>query len=192
MVRGMAETGPPPDDLGAAAAELRAEWRTDEDEYARAAMAQWAHSRGLVDIAQELMHRGDTVSVTAGRSTFVGTVADVGVDYLQLSTGAARVDVPVATLTPGSHHDVRLGSPVVLQVVERALAGGHRSSGPPGTFRACLLEHEEQGAELEVGSMLHDELRGVPTVARDHLALADPEGRDSYVPLAWVSWVRRR
>ncbi len=179
-------------ELGDAGGAVREEWRAEEEEYARAAAAQWAHGRGLVDIARELMHRGDTVAVTTGAVTFTGVVAHVGLDVLRLATAAGSVDVRLAALTAGSgaRRHTRLTAPVVLRITDRARAGGRRGGAGTETFRARLLEHEADAIEVRLGSLLlQEELRGVVTVGRDQLCVSDRDGRQTYVPLAWVSWV---
>jgi hypothetical protein len=181
-------------ELGAATGSMREAWRTEEEEWSRAAAAQWAHGRSLVDVARELMHRGDTVSVTAGGAVFTGAVTDVGVDVMRVHTAAGAVDVQLAAVTTGSgeQRHIRLPAPVVLRVVERARSGG-RSSGGGGTFRARLLEHEADGIELAVGSaLLGDDLYGTVTVGRDQVRVCDRDGGETYLPIAWISWVRRR
>jgi hypothetical protein len=179
-------------DLGATAGRLRDEWRTEEEEWSRAAAAQWRHGRRLVDIARELMHRGDTVSVTTGRSAFTGQVTHVGTDVLRLLTAGRPVDVHLAALTvggDGSRH-VRLPAPVVLRVVARARSGGRRAGAGGDSFRACLLEHEAEATEVVVGSvLLEDEMRGTLTVGRDQLQICGRDGGELYAPLAWISWV---
>jgi hypothetical protein len=37
--------------------------------------------------------------------------------------------------------------------------------------------------------LLQEDLRGTLTVGRDQLCVADVERRETYLPLAWVSWV---
>src|SRR5574341_358524 len=88
--------------LGGTAGRMRDDWRTDEEEWTRAAAAQWTHGRRLLDIARELMHRGDQVAVKAAGSTFTGEVVHVGADYLRLRTAGAPVDVHLAAVTSGS------------------------------------------------------------------------------------------
>lgn len=179
-------------DLGDAAGAMREAWRTEEEEYARAAAAQWAHGRQLVDIAHEVMHRGDTVAVTTGLVTFTGTVSHVGIDLLRLHTPSGVVDVNLAAVTTGSgeRRQTRLLAPIVLRVVARARAGGRRAGGGTDTFRARLLEYEAEGAGVRLGSqLLQEELRGTLTLGRDQLCVADVDQRETYLPLAWVSWV---
>jgi hypothetical protein len=182
----------PGPDLGDAGGALREQWRAEEEEYGRAAAAQWAHGRRLVDIARELMHRGDTVAVSTGEATFTGQVTQVGADLVQLGTPAGRVDLHLAALTTGAGDSrrARLLAPVVVRVVERARAGGRRSGATSETFRARLLEYEAEAAEVVVGSvLLSEQLRGALTVGRDQLRVCDPAGRETYLPIAWVSWV---
>ena len=184
--------GPDALDLGATAGRLRDEWRAEEEEWSRAAAAQWMHGRRLVDIARELMHRGDTVSVTTGRSAFTGQVTHVGTDVLRLRTAGRPVDVHLAALTAGGDggRHVRLPAPVVLRVVERARSGGRRAGAGAESFRACLLGHEAEAAEVVVGSMLlEDEMRGRLTVGRDQVKVCGRDGGETYLPLAWVAWV---
>jgi hypothetical protein len=181
-------------DLSTTAGSMREEWRADEEEWSRAAAAHWAHGRSLVDIARELMHRGDTVAVTAGETTFTGEVTDVGLDVLRLRTATGTVDLQLAAVTTGSggRRATRLPAPVVLRVVTRARSGGRRASGHATTFRARLLEHEADAIEVTLGSVLLDgELSGLVTVGRDQVHVCD-RGGETYVPLAWISWVTRR
>jgi hypothetical protein len=182
-------------DLGAAAGSMREAWRAEEEEWSRAAAAQWAHGRSLVDIARELMHRGDTVAVTAGGTTFTGQVTDVGLDVLRLRTAAAPVDVQLATITTGSgeRRSTRLAAPVLLRLVARARSGGRVSGGGPETFRARLLEHEADAAEVVIGStLLGEELCGTLTVGRDQVRVCDRDGGETYLPIAWLAWAMRR
>ena len=179
-------------DLGEAAGAMREAWRTEEEEYARAAAARWAHGRRLIDIASEVMHRGDTVAVTIGLVTFTGMVSHVGFDVMRLRTPAGVVDVNLAAVSTGSgdNRHTRLPAPIVLRVVARARAGGRRAGGGTDTFRARLLESEAEGACVRLGSLLlQEELRGTLTIGRDQLCVTDTERRETYLPLAWVSWV---
>jgi hypothetical protein len=182
------ELGP---DLGAAAGRMRDEWRADEEEWTRAAASQWTHGRRLLDIAQELMHRGDTVALKAASTTFTGAVIHVGVDYLRMQTAGGSVDVHLAAVTTGAAgRHIRLTAPVLIRVLERVRAGGRSAGAGPDSFRACLLEHETEAIEVVVGSaLLDDEARGTVTVGRDHLCLRDHDGGEAYLPLAWTSWV---
>jgi hypothetical protein len=179
-------------DLGEAAGAMREAWRAEEEEYARAAATQWAHGRRLIDIAYEMMHRGDTVAVTTGLVTFTGTVSHVGFDLLRVRVPSGVVDVNLATVTTGSgdSRQTRLPAPIILRVVARARAGGRRAGGGTETFRARLLEYEAEGVGVRLGSLLlQEELRGALTVGRDQVCIAGVGRHETYLPLAWVSWV---
>jgi len=80
-------------DLEAAAGAAREDRRAEEDQYAHAAARQWARHRDLLDITRELQHRGDTVAMQVGDSSFRGVIDAVGADYVQLRTPAGRVDI---------------------------------------------------------------------------------------------------
>ena len=58
----------------------REERRAEEEEYTQAAARQWARRRSLLDVARELQHRGDTVSLEVGELVFVGVIDAVGRD----------------------------------------------------------------------------------------------------------------
>ncbi|MGH9050193.1 MAG: hypothetical protein ACRDY4_10720 [Acidimicrobiia bacterium] len=182
-------------DLGAAAGSMREAWRAEEEEWSRAAAAQWTHGRSLVDVARDLMHRGDTVAVTAAGATFTGEVTDVGFDVLRLRTASDVVDVQLALLTRGGgeRRHARVAAPVVLRVIARARSGGRSAGGGPETFRARLLEHEAGAVEVSIGStLLGEDLRGTLTVGRDQVRVCDRDGGETYVPIAWVSWAASR
>jgi hypothetical protein len=169
--------------LEAAAGAAREERRAEEEEYAREAARQWARHRDLLDVARELQHRGDTVAIDVGETSFRGVVAAVGRDYVQLATLAGRVDVPVVTAAGTL--------PVVLRVVERAHRGGRRGEPGAQTFRARLLEYDTDEVDALVGSaLLRDDLRGRLTVGRDHVVVRGRSGDETYLPLAWIAWVR--
>jgi hypothetical protein len=170
-------------ELESAAGAAREERRVEEEEYARAAARQWARHRDLLDVARELQHRGDTVAIDVGEMSFRGVVAVVGRDYLQLATPAGRVDVPVLT---GSG-----ALPLVVRVVERARRGGRRAKPGAQTFRARLLEYDADEVDMLIGSvLLRDDLRGRLTVGRDHVVVRGRDGDETYLPLAWIAWVR--
>ncbi|MFN8037535.1 MAG: hypothetical protein U0V73_16570 [Acidimicrobiia bacterium] len=179
-------------DLAAAGAAMRAEWREDEELYAAEALAQWQHGRRLADVFTELMHRGDTVAITLAHWTFTGVVVGTGDDLVTLRTGAGRVDVHTAlpARVAGDRHAL-VPAPVVVRVVERATAGGIRQPERL-TFRARLHELVTDRAPLALGcASTADELRGLVTVGRDHVHVRGDDGAETYLPLAWVSWVRR-
>jgi hypothetical protein len=181
-------------DLAAAAGALRDEWRLDEEEYTRAAVQQWTHSRGLIDVARDLLHRGDVVALDLGAKTFTGTIVDVGDDFLRLRTAGGVIDVALQLLvesTPG-RRGPRLVAPVVLRVLQRVRKGGRRGNAGASTLRARLLEYEADEVEVVVGSpLLRDELRGALTVGRDFVAVQARGAEPAFLPIAWVTWVAR-
>jgi hypothetical protein len=163
----------------------REERRAEEEEYARAALRQWARHRDLLDVVRELQHRGDTISLRVGDVVFVGTIDTVGRDYVQLRTDGGRVDV---RLTSSAHDGA--SAPVLLRVVRRARRGGRRAEADAATFRARLLEYDGDEIEAVVGvPTIGDELRGCLVVGRDHLVVRDRDGGETYVPLGNVAWV---
>jgi hypothetical protein len=174
-------TGDP--QLESAAGAAREERRAEEEEYARAAARQWARHRDLLDVARELQHRGDTIAIDVGETSFRGVVAAVGRDYVQVATLAGRVDVPVLTSAGAL--------PLVVRVVERARRGGRRAEPGAQTFRARLLEYDADEVDALIGSaLLRDDLRGHLTVGRDHVVVRGRGGDETYLPLAWIAWVR--
>ncbi len=164
-------------DLAAAAA-LRAEWRADEDAWARAALEQWEHDRTLLDVLRTCMHRGDTVAFEFTGRTFVGALSAVGADLARLATTDGSVD---------AHLD---GAAVlVVRVVVAARAGGGRGDRSITTFRARLLHLE--GTLVELGTRVHDDaLIGELGVGRDQVRVLDGDGAARYVPIGSVNWVR--
>jgi hypothetical protein len=165
--------------LAARAAEARAEWRTEEEEWTRAEAERWVHRRSLADLAREYLHRGDTVEVIAGALGFRGTLARVGDDWLQVLTGAGPVDVP-------------LSGGVVLRRVERAEAGGRRDDGSVATFRARLLEYEASGVDVVVGGWsTTTEVHGCVAVGGDHVVVTGDGVETALGRIAWIRPQRR-
>jgi len=178
-------------DLDAAGAAMREEWRAEEEFYGREAHAQWEHGRRMADVWTELMHRGDTVAIALERVTFTGVIVAVGDDLASLRTPAGRVDVHRALpARNAADRHALLPAPFVLRVVERAKSGGMRQPRPM-SFRARLLELESDGGDVVVGcGLIPDELLGRITVGRDQLHVRGRDDTETYVPLAWVSYVR--
>ena len=164
-------------DLAVAAA-LRAQWRDDEHEWTRAALARWEHGRTLADVLRACMHRGDTVALESPGRSFLGVVTAVGEDLVRVATADGSID---ARLDPGA--------PLVLRVVRAARTGGERGDRSTATFRARLLELE--GTVVQVGLRADDDaLTGALCVGRDQLSVVDPDGARRYVPIGSVTWVR--
>ncbi len=174
------------DDLEPIFGAAREERRAEEEEYSRAALRQWARHRDILDVVRELQHRGDTVSMQAGDIVFIGTIDAVGRDYVQLRTDGGRVDVRLAP-SPNDHTP----APMLVRVVSRARHGGRRTEADAPTFRARLLEYDGDEIEAVVGvPTIGDELRGCLVVGRDHVAVRDRDGGETYVSLDCVVWVR--
>lgn len=164
----------------------REERRAEEEEYTRAAARQWARHRDLIDVARELQHRGDTVSVRVGEIVFVGMIDAVGRDYVQVRTDGGRVDIPLMRLGRESEP-----VPLLIRVVQRARAGGRRAEPAAPTFRARLIEYDGEDVDTVIGSdVLREELRGRVVVGRDHVIVNDRDGGETYLPLSCVAWAR--
>lgn len=166
------------DRLREAGGAARAEWRAEEELWARAAFEAWEHQRSMIDVARDCMHRGDTVALVLPDRTFTGTVVAAGRDHVGLRTAGGRVDVGFAP-----------ASGPLLRVVAPARAGGSRGDGATSTFRARLLELEPSQKLVEVGCV-GAVLSGVLRVGRDQVSLEDSEGGRVYVPMASVIWAR--
>ena len=160
----------------AAARELRAGWRADEEAWARAAFERWQHDRSLADVARECMHRGDTVRLSFGAVTFTGAIVGVGTDIVCVAAVDGRVDVAL-----GSE------APFVLRVLP-ARGGGGRGDGTVTTFRARLRELD--GSRVDVGLGNGNALTGVLRAGLDHVQTVDADGAQAYAPTGSVCWVR--
>jgi hypothetical protein len=163
-------------ELARAASSAREEWRREEEDYLRAAEEHWAHQRTLRDVLRDLMHRGDTITVTLGATTLTGRVLAVGDDWFELDG-------------PGGTTDLRIDTTdLVVRVLERAAAGGCRGDAGSRTFRARLLEHEMAGGPVVVG-LRGGELRGELVVGRDQVGIGTSPPV-TYVPIRGVAFVR--
>lgn len=164
------------DDLRARAAELRREWRADEEEWSRAALEHFRHGRTLVDVLRTVMHRGDVVLL--GATTLRGLVTHVGDDWCRLDAVGGVVELPVTIASP------------VARVVERSARGGCGGvPGAPATWRARLLELEVAQSPCAVGLSTGELLSGPVSVGGDHVMVgADAEA--VYVPMGALAWLR--
>ena len=161
----------------AAASEVRAGWRADEEAWTRAAFERWQHGQSLADVARGCMHRGDTVRLGFAAATFTGAIVGVGTDIVCVATVAAeRVDVALGS-----------GAPFVLRVVP-ARGGGGRGDGTVTTFRARLRELD--GTRVDVGLADGRALTGVLHAGVDHVQTVDDDGARAYAPTGSVAWVR--
>jgi hypothetical protein len=163
----------------AAARMLRAEWRADEEAWARAALERWEHARTLLDVVRDCMHRGDTVAFVFATCTFSGPITAVGRDLARITTPAGAVDVRVDHALPA-----------VVRVLGRARGdGGGRGDGTVTTFGARLRQLE--GSRVRVGMDAGGEVAaGELRLGRDHVSVVDRDGDRLYVPIASLRWVR--
>ena len=152
--------------------------QAEEDEYATRKGV--LRRRTLDQVAYELLARGDTVAVLAGERRFLGVVAHANRDLLTLVT------------PQGDQVHVNLTGPVVLQVAERAPAGGKgRDRFGPESFLARMreLELSERTVEI-VAPPAGDPLTGrIEAAAPDHLMVIGNTDTPSFVPLPWVAAV---
>lgn len=177
---GPAEDDLPPD-LGAVGGAMRAEWRAEQEAATSDAAEQWRHSRTLLDLAREHMHRGDRVAITVAGHRAVGTIIEVASDRIALLDGSddeRRTDVHVIDAVP-----------LAFSVVERARAGG-RSGARTASFRARLLELEAAGATVVVATALAPEpFTGTLSVGTDHIVLTTATSDETVIALAAVASV---
>jgi hypothetical protein len=155
-------------------AALREEWRAEQESVTHDAAEQWRHTRTLLDLARDLMHRGDHVAVVAGGHRFAGVIVEVARDRFALfdEPHDTRVDVQVADSIPLS-----------VSVVERARSGG-RSGAQFASFRARLLELE--GRPVTIATMLGpDRVTGTLGVGVDVVMVTTAVG-ETLLPLAAV------
>ncbi len=172
------------DDLRARAAELRREWRADEEEWSLAALEHFRHGRTLVDVLHAVMHRGDEVllgdgaGACRGLPAVRGVVAHVGEDWCRLEGPGGVVELPVTTAAP------------VVRVVERSPRGG-RGGDPdaPATWRARLLELEVAQAPCAAGLTTGELVAGAVSVGGDHVVVG-ADANAVYVPMGALAWLR--
>ena len=162
---------------------MREEWRTEQEAATDDAAEQWRHSRTLLDLARDHMHRGDRVVITVAGHRATGEIVEVARDRIalldELSPGAAlRVDVHVADSVA-----------LTMRVVERARAGG-RSGTHTATFRARLLELESAAAPVSVATAIDTEMVvGALSVGTDLVVIASAAGVETVIALSAVASV---
>ena len=167
-----------PPDLGASGAAMREEWRAEQESVTRDAAEQWRHSRTLLDLAREHMHRGDRVAITVARPRAVGVIIEVASDRIALLGDGVRADVHVADAIP-----------LAFSVVERARAGG-RTGARTASFRARLLELEAAGAPVVLATTIGpDPFTGILNVGTDLVVIATVAGTETVVALSAVGYV---
>jgi hypothetical protein len=167
-----------PPDLGATGAAMREEWRTEQEAATEDAAEQWRHSRTLLDLARDHMHRGDRVAITVAGHRATGEIIEVARDRIALLDDVLRVDVHVVDSVP-----------LTLRVVERARAGG-RSGAHTATFRSRLLELESAGAPVSIATTSDAEVFvGALSVGTDLVVIASAPGVETVVALSAVASV---
>lgn len=160
---------------------MREEWRAEQESATLDAAEQWRHSRSLLDLARDHMHRGDRVAITVAGHRCVGEIVEVARDriaLLDVGGSAARADVHVIDVVP-----------LAFTVVERALSGG-RSSARTLTFRARLLELEAAGAPVVIATALGpDRHTGILGVGTDHVVTTAADGTETVISLSAIAFV---
>lgn len=148
--------------------DLRAEAAEDEE----LTELQRLRRHTLAEAARRAMHRGDRITVSTAGLTLAHPVVAVGTDYLTMEDEDRWVDVRLteAALT-----------------VDPRPAGGRSGRPAAATFRARMMEHEQELAAVEVVTREAGRWAGrIEVVTTDHLALADDDGLKTYLPLPLV------
>jgi hypothetical protein len=165
-------------DLARLGQEFRDELRAEAEEYEQLAAKDHLRGRRLVDVAMELVHRGDRVAVTIGEQRLTGVVTYAAGDLACVRTPAGDVDL-------------NLAAPLAVQVVERVRSGGAARGRGPSSFVARLHEHEAGFVPVELGCpLLPADLRGrIVAVGADHVVL-DADGQTWFVATSAITYVR--
>jgi len=157
---------------------MREEWRAEQEDATRDAAEQWQHSRTLIDVAREYMHRGDRVAITASGHRSVGVVIEVADDRIALLERERRTDVRVSDAVP-----------LMMNVIEKAREGG-RTGTQTASFRARLLELEMTGERVALATSVRpDPFVGRVRVGTDHVVMALAGDTEIVVALSTVAFV---
>lgn len=135
--------------------------------------------RDLSQVAYELMSKGDEISAGWGHTILTGKLVYTKGDLAVMETGHSIVSL-------------NLSGPVVIKVVRRSPEGGvGTSAGGSGTFKARLAELEQTGEVVRVVSTHSEELLEgrITAAARDHIALANRQGSEWFVPHQVIAMV---
>ncbi len=167
-------------DLTGVGAEMRAEWRAEQEDATVDAAAQWRHGRTMEDWLGERMHAGDRVAVIVGDQRFAGYVEETSDDLLAIRAAYGRVDVH---LVPGL--------PIFVEIYDHATSGGSRARSRR-TFRDALLERD--GRDDQSIGCFHDfeGLDGTVYVGKDFVSVVAKLGAETVVPLQSVVWAAAR
>jgi hypothetical protein len=156
---------------------FRDEVRAEAQAYEALAAQDHLRRRRLADVALELLHRGDRVTVHLPGAAFSGEVVDAAANLCTLATAAGRVDL-------------RLDAVLEIVVTAPSRSGGRSRAAGTSTFLARLREHEASGALVEVGAAERLLEGRIAAVAEDHLVLDGTSGLRRYVALPAIAWVR--
>jgi hypothetical protein len=177
------ERDEPAPDLGATGAAMREEWRTEQEALTGDAAEHWRHSRTLLDLARDLMHRGDRVAITVAGHRAMGVVVEVASDRI------AVLDARADRASPRTDVHVVDSVPLTFRVIERARSGG-RSGAPAASFRARLLELEAAGEPVVITTAMDAvSFKGTLNVCADLLVIATASGIETAISLATVASV---
>ncbi|HKX76414.1 MAG TPA: hypothetical protein VJR05_13595 [Acidimicrobiia bacterium] len=171
-----------PDDFEDLAAELRrrvgAEFTEEAAELERLTEIQRRRRSSLADAARSAMHRGDRVSLGCGERRWSGQLVSVADDYVVLESGDSVVEADLAWVS--------------LELLA-ARAGGRSGRPPSATWRARLLELEQNREEVEIyaPSMGLTMTGRVVLVATDYVEIAERDRR-VLLPLASLAAVIRQ
>ena len=167
-------------DLAGVAAEMRAEWRAEQEVATEDAAAHWRHGRTLEDWLGERMHAGDRVAVLVGDQRFAGYIEETSDDLLAVRAAYGRVDVHLVA-----------GLPITIEMYDHAAAGGSRARSRR-TFRDALLERD--GHDDQTVGCLHEfeGLDGTLYVGKDFVSVIAKLGAETVIPLQSVAWAAAR
>jgi hypothetical protein len=168
---------PEPQGLAGVGAEMRAEWRAEQEAATADAAEQWRRSRTLSDWLDERMHAGDRIAVVVGDHRFTGLVEETGDDLIAVRGIFGRVDVHV---TPGI--------PLSIEIHDHPTSGGDRARQRRSFHDALLMRDGREG--MTVGTVHDPEgLDGRLFVGRDFVSVVAKLGAETVVPLQYVTWV---
>lgn len=137
-------------------AELVEEWEVTELETEQGRL----RARGLTEVWEQAMHRGDRVTASGSFGVCSGTVEYVGKDY-------------AVVVTEGVAWDVRLDSCAVT--IRRSPHGGHTVTGGSRTLRAKLAEYEASGERVTAYTVNGSYSGTIGVAAADHVLVSDDE-----------------
>lgn len=155
-------------------AELRAEAEIAEHDTETGRLRR----RDLPALMREAAEHGDQVSLVTAARTVTGSLAQVGRDYVTITT---RTEVIDARTTAG------------ITILHPSPRGGTAPSAGSITFKARLSEYEQTGEPVTVvASRVGHSAEGVvAVVAEDHLLLRDRDRLTHVIPFDTIDLVLR-